>query len=158
MFVRIYRDFGGEDNDQYDVDTLPYLEMHPDDLATAIDQRWGRRDAIDRYGSFVDTGMISALPANEAEDVNQVVLDHLIYAYMIENTRIYEIFEKVVFEYLHGEKLGFPITQGSYNWLRATEEIFYRPSSNYLIQSIDRKSTRLNSSHQLISYAVFCLK
>src|SRR5258708_13397527 len=26
------------------------------------------------------------------------------------------------------------------------------------IQRIDRKSTRLNSSHQIISYAVFCLK
>src|SRR5947208_6968078 len=25
-------------------------------------------------------------------------------------------------------------------------------------QGIDRKSTRLNSSHQIISYAVFCLK
>src|SRR5258708_13426845 len=27
-----------------------------------------------------------------------------------------------------------------------------------LIEEIDRKSTRLNSSHQIISYAVFCLK
>src|SRR5258708_26984659 len=27
-----------------------------------------------------------------------------------------------------------------------------------LIYSLDRKSTRLNSSHQIISYAVFCLK
>src|SRR5438552_7483544 len=26
------------------------------------------------------------------------------------------------------------------------------------IQFLDRKSTRLNSSHQIISYAVFCLK
>src|SRR5258708_26574893 len=25
-------------------------------------------------------------------------------------------------------------------------------------KSVDRKSTRLNSSHQIISYAVFCLK
>src|SRR5258708_19083727 len=25
-------------------------------------------------------------------------------------------------------------------------------------ESVDRKSTRLNSSHQIISYAVFCLK
>src|SRR3990170_1921215 len=25
-------------------------------------------------------------------------------------------------------------------------------------ESLDRKSTRLNSSHQIISYAVFCLK
>src|SRR2546426_8975060 len=28
----------------------------------------------------------------------------------------------------------------------------------YLEKSIDRKSTRLNSSHLVISYAVFCLK
>src|SRR5258708_28392124 len=28
----------------------------------------------------------------------------------------------------------------------------------YASISIDRKSTRLNSSHQIISYAVFCLK
>src|SRR5438552_6926370 len=27
-----------------------------------------------------------------------------------------------------------------------------------LFEAIDRKSTRLNSSHQIISYAVFCLK
>src|SRR5438552_6520380 len=26
------------------------------------------------------------------------------------------------------------------------------------VQGLDRKSTRLNSSHQIISYAVFCLK
>ena len=28
----------------------------------------------------------------------------------------------------------------------------------FLYQNLDRKSTRLNSSHQIISYAVFCLK
>src|SRR5258708_26156063 len=27
-----------------------------------------------------------------------------------------------------------------------------------LVEHLDRKSTRLNSSHQIISYAVFCLK
>src|SRR5207244_6604193 len=27
-----------------------------------------------------------------------------------------------------------------------------------IIEELDRKSTRLNSSHQIISYAVFCLK
>src|SRR5574344_1365572 len=30
--------------------------------------------------------------------------------------------------------------------------------SNYFYCKLDRKSTRLNSSHQIISYAVFCLK
>src|SRR5258708_11661723 len=30
--------------------------------------------------------------------------------------------------------------------------------SSAMARTIDRKSTRLNSSHQIISYAVFCLK
>src|SRR5687768_17745796 len=33
-----------------------------------------------------------------------------------------------------------------------------RPTSVYLDGTSDRKSTRLNSSHGYISYAVFCLK
>src|SRR5947207_6280788 len=33
-----------------------------------------------------------------------------------------------------------------------------RLSKKFLIVAIDRKSTRLNSSHTVISYAVFCLK
>src|SRR5258708_27154892 len=36
---------------------------------------------------------------------------------------------------------------------RRTRSFASRPT-----KSIDRKSTRLNSSHQIISYAVFCLK
>src|SRR5258708_37853918 len=32
------------------------------------------------------------------------------------------------------------------------------PDQRRLHHQVDRKSTRLNSSHQIISYAVFCLK
>src|SRR5207249_10536756 len=38
---------------------------------------------------------------------------------------------------------------------------FYGNATSYMIQTVrteDRKSTRLNSSHVSISYAVFCLK
>src|SRR5258708_21674455 len=31
-------------------------------------------------------------------------------------------------------------------------------ASHWYFTTLDRKSTRLNSSHQIISYAVFCLK
>src|SRR2546422_1222622 len=34
----------------------------------------------------------------------------------------------------------------------------FEPSRGYAHRRIDRKSTRLNSSHGYISYAVFCLK
>src|SRR5258708_16988730 len=31
-------------------------------------------------------------------------------------------------------------------------------TADVIVPTVDRKSTRLNSSHQIISYAVFCLK
>src|SRR5258708_24783057 len=35
---------------------------------------------------------------------------------------------------------------------------FASPIAQTVVEPKDRKSTRLNSSHQIISYAVFCLK
>src|SRR5699024_12462952 len=40
---------------------------------------------------------------------------------------------------------------------RALDQLTVKPD-HLLIDAIDRKSTRLNSSHVSISYAVFCLK
>jgi hypothetical protein len=56
--------------------------------------------------------------------------NHLIYAYMIENTRIFEIMQRVIQEYLVGEILEVP-SRETHGWLRATEDLFYRdaPSS-----------------------------
>src|SRR5258708_31683278 len=42
--------------------------------------------------------------------------------------------------------------------LFVTTGIYRRPNDLDYIAWLDRKSTRLNSSHQIISYAVFCLK
>src|SRR5438552_12303201 len=49
-------------------------------------------------------------------------------------------------------------------WRRAVRRSRARPGScpppreEPSVEGLDRKSTRLNSSHQIISYAVFCLK
>jgi hypothetical protein len=61
--------------------------------------------------------------------------DHLIYAYLIENTRIYDIFRKVIYEYRHGEQLGVPLAS-SQHWLRNTEELFFRDPAPFSIYSI----------------------
>src|SRR5258708_890840 len=55
-----------------------------------------------------------------------------------------------------GERMVFGV-------MRDKEGIGKRPFNDELFNAIvqtgtDRKSTRLNSSHQIISYAVFCLK
>src|SRR5438552_12511522 len=41
---------------------------------------------------------------------------------------------------------------------RSNNPILGGPDRYWDVRSADRKSTRLNSSHQIISYAVFCLK
>ena len=80
--------------------------------------------------------------------------DHLIYAYMIENTRIYEIFRRVLYELLHGEKLGTPLP-ATHNWLRSTEELFYRDPAPFLITSVashlrpDMRSNRRNAYQRM---------
>jgi hypothetical protein len=80
--------------------------------------------------------------------------DHLIYAYMIENTRVYEIFRRVLFEFLHGEKLGTPIPE-SQDWLRTTEELFYRDPVPLTITSVashirpDLRANRRNAYQRM---------
>ena len=70
------------------------------------------------------------LDAIDNDRANNVLWDHLIYAYMIENTRIYEIFRRVVHEFMHGEKFGAPTVE-TLHWLRNTEELFYRDGPSF---------------------------
>src|SRR3712207_7023183 len=41
---------------------------------------------------------------------------------------------------------------------RLMNELPFMATENIMMDAVDRKSTRLNSSHANISYAVFCLK
>lgn len=50
---------------------------------------------------------------------------HLIYAYMIENTRVADVFRRVIDSFLHGEKLS-ALSAQSQRWLWTTEELFFR--------------------------------
>ena len=81
--------------------------------------------------------------------------DHLIYAYMIENTRLYEIFRRVVHEYRHGEKLGTPLDSSTQNWLRNTEELFYSDPAPFVITDVsshirsDLRASRRNAYQRM---------
>src|SRR5258708_18358763 len=58
------------------------------------------------------------------------------------------------------------VLQGAHDLLARSRPVFLveaedrhrAGASRSVFQFLDRKSTRLNSSHQIISYAVFCLK
>src|SRR5690606_39301078 len=51
-------------------------------------------------------------------------------------------------------KAGVPIIRAIGGLAESNRNLYFRE----VLQDVDRKSTRLNSSHVKISYAVFCLK
>ena len=79
---------------------------------------------------------------------------HLIYAYLIENSRIVPIFERVMLKYMTTEDLGHasPFTA---HWVRNTQSLFYkdlhipnfRPLLSSLLPNLD--ATRRNAYHRL---------
>jgi hypothetical protein len=61
--------------------------------------------------------------------------EHLIYAYLIENTRLLPIFRRVVEWYAVGERLEVPSID-TRAWLRSTEELFFREPPPFHISSV----------------------
>jgi hypothetical protein len=60
---------------------------------------------------------------------------HLIYAFALENTKMVEIFRRVLIELVHGERLslGSQVTQ---RWAQLTEELFFTHPRAYSIRGI----------------------
>jgi hypothetical protein len=80
--------------------------------------------------------------------------DHLIYAYMIENTGVFEVFRKIILQYRDEEKLGAP-QEKTQNWLRNTEELFFKDTSPFYILSLtsqirpDMNAIRRNAYYRM---------
>src|SRR5947208_11336857 len=58
----------------------------------------------------------------------------------------------------HGQKIQRAAEAAGKSPQQLTDEVSAEFRALWDRMGIDRKSTRLNSSHQIISYAVFCLK
>ena len=154
------------------------LRLHPLELAVYLEAYWagGHTVANPKGVSLGHPNFLSAEPSLSTLQPNRVPLppnqfllgvsirgepfarlrwDHLIYAYMIENTRIYEIFRRVLHEYRHGEKLGAPIDADTQLWLRATEELFYSDPAPFLITNVsshirsDLRASRRNAYQRM---------
>jgi hypothetical protein len=110
-----------------------------DDLLTVLD---------DMYLAPLITRTLPVDPGADAE------WDHLIYAYLIENTRIFDIFRRVLFEYRVGERLEVP-SPDTHRWLRTTEDLFFRDLPSGAIGALtssvraDLGSIRRNAYYRL---------
>jgi hypothetical protein len=160
-----------------DVNSIVFL-YHPIQLAAFLEAAWAERFQTDARrspvpempggqggtrpgfeGNFLETLLaLLCIPmpnrGSDGDCRNAVVFDHLIYAYMIENTRIYEIFRKVIYEYLHGERLETP-SEETQRWLRTTEELFYRDTPPFFAFQLtsyirpDIRATRRNAYYRM---------
>lgn len=80
---------------------------------------------------------------------------HLVYAYMLENTRVVDIFFKVVAAYANSEKLP-PATPETQRWLRNIEELFFTTPRQHSIRSLtsnirpDAGAIRRNAYYRLL--------
>ncbi|HVO72636.1 MAG TPA: hypothetical protein VMT35_01320 [Ignavibacteriaceae bacterium] len=69
---------------------------------------------------------------------------HLIYAYLLENTRILQIFERLIDKYLTGEELGIANDNRVVTWIHNGEDLFFKNSIRSEIRR-SADSTRRNA-------------
>jgi hypothetical protein len=153
--------------------------LHPSDLIALLEFAWDHRandlafptgdprhrsDLGGMTGSWMGQFLATPPPAAIASIVNAIRAtqdrlggvgwEHLIYAYMIENTRVYDIFRRVISELVHGEKLGLA-KENTQRWLRSTEELWYRDPSPFFLPVVnsyirsDLAATRRNKYHAM---------
>ncbi len=145
MFVRIAADTGTLNSARAD----ELFRLHPSDLAALLEMAWSMRvqDVNAPLGSPRNrAGELRNLPEAVQKlfdfgnyttiGKDSVQWDHLIYAYLIENTRVVETFRQVLFEYLHGEKLSSPLDTDTQAWLRNTEALFFATPSPFAVYAM----------------------
>jgi len=87
---------------------------------------------------------------------------HFIYAYLMENTRMYQIFEKLIFLYLNDEEIGIvsaanPAHQNAFQWIQNTESLFFKHLSNTNFRNItsqirsNQETVRRNAYYRLFA-------
>lgn len=141
--------------------------IHPIQLSRFLEEVWAFRNpnlltptrleipaGVPQVALERDSGIAALIPAANAKDYPPAIWDHLIYAYMVENTRVYEIFRRVLEEFAYGERLGVPSDAGQ-RWLRTAEQFFYRDSPPFQIYSLpswirpDIRAVRRNVYHRM---------
>jgi hypothetical protein len=79
---------------------------------------------------------------------------HLIYSYLVENTRVFEIFRRILEECTTGERLDLPSAAGQ-AWLRTTEALFFSDPHPGQLASVtstirpDVRAVRRNAYYRL---------
>jgi hypothetical protein len=77
--------------------------------------------------------------------------DHLIYAYVIENTRIFEIFSKVLETYMYSEQLETPTSESQLFW-RNLEFLIFGDAMPSMLWTTSGRARRDEVANRLTTY------
>lgn len=126
-------------------DKMFYLSMPDHDfIESAATKHW-----FDVTDGIIYNGTDSSGTAVNVSDFSTGVPYHLIFGYIIENTRILQIFEKIIQKYLIDEELGITLNNQdgnqAFQWLMNSEAIFFREVS---ARSVSNVRSFLRSSYE----------
>jgi hypothetical protein len=135
------------------------FQSHPLEIAALVERHWaGRITPPPPQAPFPAIPLVTgAVGPNDNPFVGGALSNahpHLIYAYMVENTRIYDIFRRVVSEFVQGERLEIPSWEGQ-RWVRTTEELFFRVQPSFLALTLtsdlrpDQSAMRRNAYYRM---------
>jgi hypothetical protein len=176
MFLSLARWFQEQDgaSSQQDLEASAarVFALHPAVLGRALEEAYSATGELPSGGTLpspaLPPGVIEKSPSGLDQELTNVTDDiyplggggqpfvshHLIYAYLIEQTRAFEVFHRVLFEYLHGERLDTP-SEETQRWLRATEDLLYRDAPSFQINAVtswvrpDIRASRRNAYWRL---------
>lgn len=95
-------------------------------IKAAIEDYWSRIQSYDDYAASEITS--NTMINSSGKYQGYFPSFHLIYAYMIENTKIFQIFKKIITLYLSGEDLTIPYNSLELDtkpWIENTHKLFF---------------------------------
>jgi hypothetical protein len=154
MFLQLVRDTVNPANTPNNVRAL--FQYHPLQITALVETAWRNRQAgnafpFDAWPQALTAAIINAFPRQPSLQGGAVNWDHLIYAYLIENTRIYDIFRAVLDAYQHGERLQVP-SVATQHFLRNTEYLIFADPAPTTIWNLTSHTRRDEYAHRMSNY------
>jgi hypothetical protein len=112
---------------------------------TSSNQQLGSTTVVTDFGlprdlmKLLEPGIDLTDPKHYAppgEDVKPLLWDHVIYAFLIESTGIYEVIAQILSRIVRGETLG-RLRPETLQWARATEELLFRHPPLFSINDVE---------------------
>jgi hypothetical protein len=120
------------------VDKMNYLAFQDHVVIDkAIQKHWHDLNARVHYDGIAGVDQVNTVPAApdptppdiRYSSFTSMMNYNMIYAYLLENTRMLQIFERLIERYMFTEDFGIADNPLAFNWIHNTEQLFFKNDS-----------------------------